>query len=123
MAGDDFGLAYCFEALTPGTPDIELITRRELSAVSMRRACEQAAQAVYGIIIKAPIIKARDCQTAELVKLVENIYRDVNIAFINEIALLCEEYLEGSSILNNCRTLVSLLNFSSSIILAWRFQY
>lgn len=37
-AGDDFGPAYCFEALTPGTPDIELITRRELSAVSMRRA-------------------------------------------------------------------------------------
>ena len=89
-AGEDFGLAYCSERIDPGNADHRLDnTPRVIGGIN--EPSMVVASAIYSVIVKAPIIRVKDCQTAELVKLVENIYRDVNIAFINEIALLCEE--------------------------------
>ncbi len=89
-AGEDFGLAYCSERIDPGNANHRLDnTPRVIGGVN--EASTAAASIIYSIIVKAPIIEVKDCQTAELVKLVENVYRDVNIAFINEIAVLCEE--------------------------------
>lgn len=88
-AGEGFGLAYCFERIDPGN-DVHRLdnTQRIVSAIDEKSA--DAAVAIYGMIIKAPIIRASNCETAEIVKLVENTYRDVNIAFANELALLCQ---------------------------------
>ena len=89
-AGEDFGLAYCFERIDPGNVNHRLNnTPRVIGGIN--EISTATASAIYGIIVKARIIEVKDCQTAELVKLVENIYRDVNIAFINEVALLCQE--------------------------------
>lgn len=89
-AGSDFGLAYCSERIDPGNTKHRLDnTPRVIGGISDESIT--AATAVYGIIIKAPITRVKNCQTAELVKLVENVYRDINIAFTNEIALLCEK--------------------------------
>jgi UDP-N-acetyl-D-mannosaminuronic acid dehydrogenase len=49
----------------------------------------QAAVELYRYIVKADL-DPTDCLTAELVKTVENTYRDVQTAFANEVALLCE---------------------------------
>jgi len=88
--GEDFGLAYCSERIDPGNANHRLNnTPRVIGGIN--EPSMVVASAIYSIIVKTPIIKVKDCQTAEMVKLVENIYRDVNIAFINEIALLCEE--------------------------------
>lgn len=88
-AGEDFGLAYCFERIDPGNTEHWLDnTPKIVGAVDEGSA--DAAAAIYGMIIEAPIIKVRNCETAEMVKLVENVYRDINIAFANEIALLCQ---------------------------------
>lgn len=89
-AGEDFGLAYCSERIDPGNVNHRLDnTPRIIGGINESSAI--AASAIYSLIVKAPIIRVKDCQTAELVKLVENIYRDVNIAFANEVALLCEK--------------------------------
>jgi len=89
-AGEDFGLAYCSERIDPGNANHRLDnTPRVIGGIN--EVSIAAASAIYSIIVKVTNIKVKDCQTAELVKLVENVYRDVNIAFINEVALLCEE--------------------------------
>ena len=88
-AGEDFRLAYCFERIDPGNTEHRLDnTPKIVGAVDEDSA--NAAVAVYGVVVKEPVIKVGNCETAEMVKLVENVYRDVNIAFVNEIALLCQ---------------------------------
>ena len=88
-AGDGFGLAYCFERIDPGNPVHRLDNiEKIISAIDERSA--EAAIAIYGMVIKAPIIRAGNFETAEMVKLIENTYRDVNIAFANELAILCQ---------------------------------
>lgn len=88
--GEDFGLAYCAERIDPGNEKQRIDnTPRVIGAIDDRSSL--AAVALYEIIVQAEIVKAKDCATAEMVKLVENVFRDVNIAFANEIALLCEK--------------------------------
>jgi nucleotide sugar dehydrogenase len=89
-AGQDFGIAYCFERVDPGN-SVHTVsnTPKVIGAIDERSG--EIASAIYSIIVKAPIMRVSNCETAELVKLVENIYRDINIAYINEIALLCDK--------------------------------
>lgn len=89
-AGKDFGLAYCLERIDPGNTKHRLDNIPKVLGGVDRRSADVAA-AVYSVIVNAEIVKVKNCRTAELVKLVENIYRDLNIAFMNEIALVCEE--------------------------------
>jgi nucleotide sugar dehydrogenase len=86
---NDFGLAYCFERIDPGNTVHRLDNTPKVIGAADGSA--DIAVAVYSVIIHAPITKVRNCETAEMVKLVENIYRDINIAFVNEMALLCEK--------------------------------
>ncbi len=89
-AGRDFQLAYCFERVDPGNTEHRTDnTPRVIGAIDVSSALSAAE--VYGLIIRAPISRVRNCETAEMVKLIENIYRDINIAFANEVALLCEK--------------------------------
>jgi len=89
-AGRDFGLAFCLERLDPGNIKHRFDnTPRVVGGITKKST--DAAAAVYGAIIKAEIVKVRNCETAEAVKLVENIYRDINIAYVNEVAMLCEK--------------------------------
>ena len=67
-------------------------------------ACGERAAELYRQIVKAPVV-VTDCLTAEVAKTVENAYRDVNIAFANEIALICEslgvDVFEVRKLVNN----------------------
>ena len=88
--GKDFYLVFSFERLMPGAL-IDYI-------VNMPRVigggCEEAnkrALALYSKVIKKEL-KVTDTLSAELTKVIENTYRDVNIAFSNEMALLCEDF-------------------------------
>jgi UDP-N-acetyl-D-mannosaminuronic acid dehydrogenase len=84
----DFYLANCPERVMPGKllANIENCSR-VVGGMSPETA--QAAVELYRYIVKADL-DPTDCLTAELVKTVENTYRDVQIAFANEVALLCE---------------------------------
>ncbi len=85
---EDFYLANCPERVMPGKllANIEHCSR-VVGGMSPETA--QAAVELYRCIVKADL-DPTDCLTAELVKTVENTYRDVQIAFANEVALLCE---------------------------------
>jgi len=87
-AGGDFYLAFSYERVMPGKL-LEYITDfpRVVGGIdeeSTRRAVE-----LYRHIVKREITPT-DALTAEMAKVVENAYRDVNIAFANQVALACE---------------------------------
>ena len=86
---DDYKIAHCPERVIPGAIVREL---RDNARVIGGRAPgdAEAARELYASFAHGPI-HVTDCVTAELVKVVENTFRDVNIAFANELALLCEE--------------------------------
>lgn len=87
-AGEDFHLVYCPERVMPGKLVANLRTCSRVIGGTTPQAA-QLARDLYAHIVKADL-DLTDALTAELVKTTENAYRDVQIAFANEIALLCE---------------------------------
>ncbi len=90
QAGRDFYLAYSPERVLPGQILRELIENaRVIGGVTSESA--QAGADLYSIFVKGEIVQA-DATTAEMVKLMENTYRDVNIAIANEFARLADKF-------------------------------
>ena len=85
---DGFYLGICPERVMPGKLLKNLSTLSRVAG-GMTPETSEAMIALYGHIVRADI-DAADCVTAELVKTTENAYRDVQIAFANEVALICE---------------------------------
>jgi UDP-N-acetyl-D-mannosaminuronic acid dehydrogenase len=86
--GEDFYLGHCPERVMPGRL---LKNLRSVSRVCGGDTSETAHAMIslYRHVVNADLDPA-DCVTAELVKTAENAYRDINIAFANEVALVCE---------------------------------
>jgi len=90
VAGKGFGLAYSPIRAMGGRAVQDMQSYSKIvGAVDVRSL--EAACATISVIVKGELIRVRDLRTAELSKLFETIYRDVNIALANEFALLCEE--------------------------------
>ena len=86
-AGSDFSLAYCPERVLPGAILRELIENdRIVGGIDTRSA--QRASDFYRSFVKGKIYLT-DATTAEVVKLSENTFRDVNIALANELSRIC----------------------------------
>ncbi len=89
-AGSDFFLCYSPERVLPGQILRELIENaRVVGGITPESA--QAGHDLYATFVKGKIIKT-DATTAEMVKLMENTYRDVNIAIANEFSRLAEKF-------------------------------
>jgi len=88
IAGRDFLLAHCPERVLPGNLLAELIGNDRIIG-GIDEASTKAAVDVYVPFVRGALIET-DSTTAELVKLMENTYRDVNIALANEFALIAE---------------------------------
>ncbi len=89
-AGEDFYLAYSPERVLPGQILRELIENaRVVGGVTPESA--QVASDLYKTFVKGKIIKT-NATTAEMVKLMENTYRDVNIAVANEFSRLADQF-------------------------------
>jgi UDP-N-acetyl-D-glucosamine dehydrogenase len=88
VAGADFHLAFSPERVDPGRTDW---TTRNVPKIvgGVTEACADAAAALYGGPIET-IHRVSSPDAAELTKLLENIFRTVNIALVNELAQLCE---------------------------------
>ncbi len=90
LPGRDFFLAYSPERVLPGQILRELTENaRVVGGVTPESAA--AAAELYAVFVKGEIIKT-DSTTAELVKLMENTYRDVNIAIANEFSRLADRF-------------------------------
>lgn len=87
----EFGLAFCPERTSSGRA-IRDITGAYIKVIGgIDRESTDTADAIYSVINKKGVITVSDTTTAEAVKLFEGIYRDVNIALSNELALVCRE--------------------------------
>jgi UDP-N-acetyl-D-mannosaminuronic acid dehydrogenase len=87
--GVDFGLAYTPERALPNNT-LDEMTHNPRIIGAIDDCSFQKASSLYQRITSGKIIKVKDLQTAEMVKLMENTYRDTNIALANEFALICE---------------------------------
>ncbi|MEK7690365.1 MAG: nucleotide sugar dehydrogenase, partial [Bdellovibrionota bacterium] len=87
--GKDISVAYCPERVLPGQILRELKTNARIVG-GITESCAQKVADFYRAIVDAPIHQTL-ATIAETSKLVENSYRDVNIAFANEVSLFCAE--------------------------------
>src|SRR6478752_217955 len=88
QAGSDFHLAFSPERVDPGRTDYTLrITPKVLGGLT--DACADRAQELYGLVCDH-IVRVSSPEAAELCKLLENIFRSVNIALVNELAMLTD---------------------------------
>ena len=85
----DILIAHCPERVLPGKVLQELISNdRIVGGVTPR--CSQAAIDLYKVFVKGDCIET-NARTAEMCKLTENSFRDVNIAFANELSIICNK--------------------------------
>ena len=89
VAGVDFFLAFSPERVDPGNTDFQTHNIPKIVG-GVTAACGKAAQALYGSTVERVMVVS-SAQTAEMVKLLENTFRNVNIGLVNEMALLCRE--------------------------------
>jgi UDP-N-acetyl-D-glucosamine dehydrogenase len=88
QAGSDFHLAFSPERIDPGRTDHTIRTTPKLVG-GITAACAERARALYAEICDEVIVLSTP-EAAELAKLLENIFRSVNIALVNELAQLCD---------------------------------
>lgn len=83
-------IAHCPERVLPGRIMIELISNDRIIGGLTPEATEKTIQ-FYKTFVEGELLKT-DAQTAEMAKLTENSFRDVNIAFANELSILCDQF-------------------------------
>lgn len=85
----DLFIAHCPERVLPGHVMRELVENdRVIGGIS--RLCAEKAKELYQIFVEGECVLT-DCGTAEMAKLTENAFRDVNIAFANELSIICDQ--------------------------------
>jgi UDP-N-acetyl-D-mannosaminuronic acid dehydrogenase len=84
----DIHVAHCPERILPGKMVRELVSNDRIIG-GMTERCAESAKELYETFVSGHCL-VTDCRHAEFVKLIENAYRDVNIAFANELSLICE---------------------------------
>ncbi|MBI1842042.1 MAG: nucleotide sugar dehydrogenase [Verrucomicrobia bacterium] len=85
-AGTDFHLAFSPEREDPGNPDSKVAIIPKVVG-GLTPACLERAKSLYGAAIKT-IVPVSSCRAAEATKLLENIFRGVNIALVNELKVV-----------------------------------
>ena len=88
-AGTDFYLGHSPERVIPGRILYELVNNNRIAGGYTPESAHKIAE-LYGTFVKGEITET-DARTAEMCKLSENTFRDVNIAFANELAKICEQ--------------------------------
>jgi len=85
----DVNVAYCPERVLPGHVVRELVENDRIIG-GLTERCSQRAIALYRTFVKGELL-VTNARTAEMCKLTENSYRDVNIAFANELSTICDQ--------------------------------
>jgi UDP-N-acetyl-D-glucosamine dehydrogenase len=87
-AGRDFNVAFSPERVDPGRTDFTLRTTPKVLA-GLTPECQRRAVELYALVCDN-LIEVSTLEAAELTKLLENVFRSVNIAMVNELAMLCD---------------------------------
>jgi UDP-N-acetyl-D-galactosamine dehydrogenase len=114
--GLDFKLGYSPERINPGDKQHRLETIVKIVAGEDRETLERVA-AVYGRIIKAGIYQASSIEVAEAAKVIENTQRDLNIALMNELAIIFDRLgIPTVEVLQAARTKWNFLPFTPGLV-------
>lgn len=114
--GVDWKIGYSPERINPGDR-IHTLTniRKVVSGMDAESAAE--IKKVYDIVIKAGTFPVSNIKTAEAVKVVENSQRDINIAFMNEIAIICDKLkIDTDEVLAGMNTKWNALGFKPGLV-------
>ena len=114
--GEDFFLGYSPERINPG--DREYTVERITKVVSGQTPEVAGRLAdIYGQVTNGNIFVAKDIKTAEAAKVIENAQRDINIAFVNELAMICNKIgLSTHDVLAAARTKWNFLPFTPGLV-------
>ena len=116
MAGVDFHLGYSPERVNPGdrAHGIDAITK---VIAGQTPAVVDLLTAVYGAVTGGDLFVARDIRTAEAAKVIENAQRDLNVAFVNEVAMIFDKMgLSTADVLAAARTKWNFLDFRPGLV-------
>jgi UDP-N-acetyl-D-galactosamine dehydrogenase len=112
----DFFVGYSPERINPGDKEHRLTTIRKVTSGSTPEAAEFIDK-LYGTIVTAGTHKASSIKVAEAAKVIENTQRDVNIALINELALIFNRLgLDTEEVLNAAGTKWNFLPFRPGLV-------
>ena len=115
-AGTDFHVGYAPERMNPGDPEHGLDRITKVVAGQTPEIAQRLA-ALYGALNGGKVFVARDIRTAEAAKAIENAQRDINIAFINEVAqVFCTLGLSTHDVLDAARTKWNFLDFTPGLV-------
>lgn len=114
--GVDWKIGYSPERINPGDYIHRLPTIvKVVSGMDEESAAE--IKKVYDIVIKAGTFPVSSIKTAEAVKVVENSQRDINIAFMNEIAMICDRLgIDTMEVLDGMNTKWNALGFKPGLV-------
>ena len=114
--GDDWKIGYSPERINPGDRVHTLTNIRKIVS-GMDEETTQEIKKVYDIVIKAGTYSVSNIKTAEAVKVVENSQRDINIAFMNEIAIICDKlHIDTDEVLAGMNTKWNALGFRPGLV-------
>ena len=114
--GVDWKIGYSPERINPGDKVHTLTTIRKVVS-GMDEESAQEIKKVYDIVIKAGTYMVSNIKTAEAVKVVENSQRDINIAFMNEIAIICDKLkIDTDEVLAGMNTKWNALGFRPGLV-------
>ncbi len=112
----DFFVGYSPERINPGDKEHTLTSITKVVSGSTPETLNRV-DAVYGRIIKAGTYRAESIRVAEAAKVIENTQRDVNIALINELAILFNKMgIDSGAVLAAARTKWNFLGFSPGLV-------
>lgn len=114
--GVDWKIGYSPERINPGDRVHTLTTIRKVVS-GMDEESAREIKKVYDIVIKAGTFPVSNIKTAEAVKVVENSQRDINIAFMNEIAIICDKLnIDTIEVLEGMNTKWNALGFKPGLV-------
>lgn len=114
--GVDWKIGYSPERINPGDYIHRLPTIVKVVS-GMDKETAEEIQKIYNIVIKAGTFMVSNIKTAEAVKVVENSQRDINIAFMNEIAMICDRlHIDTDEVLAGMNTKWNALGFKPGLV-------
>ncbi len=114
--GIDWKIGYSPERINPGDK-VHTLTNIKKVVSGMDEESAHEIKKIYDIVIKAGTFPVSSIKTAEAVKVVENSQRDINIAFMNEIAIICDKMgIDTDEVLAGMNTKWNALGFKPGLV-------
>ncbi len=114
--GTDWKIAYSPERINPGDRVHTLTGIKKIVSGMDEETCREVKK-VYDIVIRAGTFPVSSIKTAEAVKVVENSQRDINIAFMNEVAMICDKMgIDTDEVIAGMNTKWNALGFRPGLV-------